>query len=435
MKKILFVGSRILNMPHAAGITVRSIFDGIDPEYVLGLEWGEKNEKGKMSSIKTYRLEYKYMSLARIIDNPFFKSTSHKIKKLEIPNNSASSKTEKKKTSQTLLQNLRQWIALAPSRSRVMIRKRELNKIKEFSPQVIYTVGETITNLDLSYRLSILLNIPIVIHFMDNWKHSIEWSDNPLLKKYQKKLTQYCNMCYSRSSECIAIGERMAETYENETGIKHGVIMNSIDTQAFFCPPQNDKDVIRFTYAGGLHLGRDIALYTIGECIESLNMKADKELRFDIYTTNDNIYLYKEKFANLKQTHLIPAVSHDYITQIYQNSDVLVHVESDDLKSNEFFKYSVSTKISEYLATGKTILFYGPKDIYLYIFLSKNHLAYTVSNTDEIKSTILSIIYKKDNIYSSNAVQYAENHFDKKVAYNRFVDIIEHASLPEHNRV
>ena len=430
MKKILFVGSRILNMPHAAGITVRSIFDGIDPEYVLGLEWGEKNEKGKLSSIKTYRLEYKYMSLARIIDNPFFKSASHKIKKIEIPNNSASSKTEKKETSQTLLQNLRQWIALAPSRSKVMIRKGELNKIKEFSPQVIYTVGETITNLDLSYKLSILLNIPIVIHFMDNWKHSIEWNDNPLLKKYQKNLTQYCNMCYLRSTECIAIGERMAETYESETGIKHGVIMNSIDTQIFYCHSQNDKDVIKFTYAGGLHLGRDNALYTIGEYIESLYMKDSIKVEFDIYTTNDNIYLYKEKFKNLKQTHLIPAVPHDDIIKVYQDSDVLVHVESDELKSNEFFKYSVSTKISEYLATGKTILFYGPKDIYLYDFLYSNCLAYTVSNADEIERTIKSIIYKRDNQYENNAVQYAKTHFDKKVAFSRFVDIIEHASLP-----
>ena len=277
MKKILIVGAGIIDKPHAAGITVRSILEGVDPKNVMGLDWRESASKVTQTSIKIQKLSYGFLSLGRILDSSRMKKASRTIKKTDTEAISNAAKKGHPNTIHRIIRNLRQWVALIPARSKIRINKKDMKEINDFNPKVIYTVGESVASLRLAYFLSKKLNIPIVIHFMDNWKHSIEWAANPLLKGYQRQLTHYCDLCYTRTTICIAIGDRMAEAYEKETGVKHVVIMNSIDTQAFYCPPRVGDGVTRFVYAGGLHLGRDQALQTIGECIETICNQENKE--------------------------------------------------------------------------------------------------------------------------------------------------------------
>lgn len=433
MKNILIVGAGIIDKPHAAGITVRSIFDGIDPKHVMGLDWRESASNMTQTSIKVLSLSYGPFSPARILDSSRMKKASRTIKKTETVSTADSTQKDYQSVTRSIIRDLRQWVALIPARSKIRIGKKEMKEIKSFDPKVIYTVGESVASLRLTYTLSKELNIPIVIHFMDNWKHSIEWAANPLLKGYQRQLSHYCDLCCTRTTDCIAIGDRMAEAYERETGIRHTVIMNSIDTEAFYCTPRENDSITRFVYAGGLHLGRDQALRTIGECIETVCNQENKKAEFLIYTSEDNIDFFSKQFDHLQYTHFHPAVPHNQIHDIYQHADVLIHVESSALYNNNFFKYSVSTKVSEYLATGRAFLFFGPSDIYLFDFLNRNRLAYTASNKEEAKKVINELISRTPNQYAQNARKYAQDHFDLSTARQRFSEVIEKVTLPKQS--
>ena len=79
---------------------------------------------------------------------------------------------------------------------------------------------------------------------------------------------------------------------------------------------------------------------------------------------------------------------HDKIHEVYEKADILVHTEVENPTGNRFFKYSISTKIPEYLATGKNILFYGPKDIGLYQYLQTNNVASCASNINELSDAV-----------------------------------------------
>lgn len=425
MKKILIVGSGILTQNDAAGITLRSIFDGIDANYLMGITWGNTDHSAQKSPIKTINMSYSALSAGQILDHSCFKSVSRKMKKAEVSTSACKEHHYEHSALRSAIKNIRQWVALLPASSNIKISKKVLADIKDFFPQVIYTVGETVTALRLAYQLSTMLKIPIVIHFMDNWKHSIEWASNPLLKSYQKRLSKYCDLCYSRTTECIAIGDKMAETYEKESGVKHSVVMNSIDTKAFRCEPKSQDETTHFLYAGGLHLGRDQMLHDIGVCIDRACAETGHRAEFSIYTSVDNITFFENRFKDLKHTKLIPAVPHDQVCELYKSADVLVHAESSTLDNNDFFKYSVSTKISEYLATGRPFLFWGPKDIYLFDFLRENNLAYTASCIEEAQEIICSMMCECKNKYSDNAVWYAADNFDIAVARERFHQVID----------
>lgn len=222
----------------------------------------------------------------------------------------------------------------------------------------------------------------------------------------------------------------MADVYQAETGIPHSVIMNSVDVAAFKCEPRAREGALRFVYAGGLHLGRERALKTIGECIDRVCEETGEQIDFTLYTSQENIDVYGEQFAHLANTRVVRAVPHEQIIAVYRQADILVHVESAELESNEFFKYSVSTKISEYLATGRPILFFGPKNISLFGFLADNQLAYTVSDAHELKQVITRMLKGMENDDSLNAQKYAEQHFDLSVARKRFEEVIDSVTLP-----
>ncbi len=429
MKKILIIGADMLDHNDAAGITLRSIFEEIDAGSLMGITWGNRASSVQCIPLKVVHLSYSELSVGRMLDQPFFKKVSKKMKKTEVSDQANNKHENEHITARQIKKNVRQWMALSLARSKVKITQKDFITIKAFEPQVIYTFGETVASLDLSYRLSKELNIPIVIHFMDNWKNSIEWASNPLLTRYQKKLGYYCDLCYSRSTECIAIGERMADAYMKESGVKHSVIMNSIDTSSYYCEPKASVGKVQFLYAGGLHLGRDEALREIGKCIDYACRETGKQAEFLIYTSEDNIALYADEFKSLGHTKLVTAVPHDRIRELYRSADVLVHVESSALTSNEFFKYSVSTKISEYLATGRPFLFWGPKGIYLLDLLRKNKLAYTASCIEEAQHIVFKMMNECHNEYSENAVEYAESNFDIAVAQERFCQVIDNVHI------
>lgn len=431
MKRILIIGANVLNMQNAAGITLRSVFDQIDPQCLMGVAWGDMRADTEQGTLNIRKLHYRNFSLGQLLDNPKLKKASRRIKKAE-QSYAVNTDNATKPMSGVFraVKCLREWIALAPSRAAVAVSAEDMNALKAFSPDVIYTVGESISALDLSYRLSIALDIPIVIHFMDNWKHHIEWAENPLLKRYQKRLKQKCDLCYERSTACIAVSQGMADVYTEETGVAHNVVMNSIDTEAFHLPAKAASDEIHFVYAGGLHLGRHAALLMIGEHIDRICDETGAKASFSIYTSKENLDLHAGDFANLKHTVLHSAVPHDQIMKVYAQADILIHAESNENRNNDFFKYSVSTKMSEYLASGRTVMFFGPENIYLYDFLKDNDLAYTAASEADADRLLRIFIAGRYENLADKAYAYARDHFDVNVAVKAFCDTIEHVSIP-----
>lgn len=434
MKRVLIVGAGIIEKQNAAGITLKSIFSEFDSKSLMGLDWGSVEDSANQTLMPIRHLTFSFFSFGRLLTKDCFKKISHRMKKEEAPSAVSKERTHDPSNWRIFVKRLRQWIALLPASSKVHLSKEDVARIKAFAPQVIYTVGETVTALRLAYVISKKLEIPIVIHFMDNWKHSVEWASNPLLKGYQRRLSKYCDLCCSRSTNCITIGDRMAEIYQQETGIPHSVIMNSVDVSAFSCESRESDGTLRFVYAGGLHLGREQALRAIGECIDCICEETGSQADFSIYTSSENIETHSEQFSHLKNTRICNAVPHEQIIEVYKQSDILVHVESSELESNEFFKYSVSTKISEYLATGRTILFFGPKNISLFGFLAQNKLAYTVSDDHELTEVISAMFNGMKNEFSQNARKYAEKHFDISVARKRFEAVIDSVDLPDSTK-
>lgn len=423
MKRVLIVNSNSVNIGNATGITLQSVFERLNPDELMEIYWSKSGYLNGNVKLKSIALEYAPLSLAALIANPNGKKISKSVK------STSEQGAHSGGAARTVLKYLRQLAVLQADLSRVKLTKRDFDEIKAFNPEVIYTLGGGVASLKTAYLLSVKLDIPIVIHFMDNWRHCIQWEDNPLLGHYKRKLKKYCDLCYTRSTECIAISPEMAGVYTKETGIKHSVLMNSINVDEFYSEPRLKDGVLRFVYAGGLHLGREKGLYELAKAIHKAAENKGISAEFAIYTSSENIESYKDVFKEFSEVKLVKAVPHSEIKAVLASADFLVHTESNALVNNNFFKYSVSTKIPEYLSSGRPVLFYGPSDIYLYKFLKESETAVTADNEEMLLKAIKDMIDGKYDALSAKAVNYAEENFDVSATGNTFCNVINNAKI------
>lgn len=365
--RVLIVNAQSIYKKNATGITLQSIWSEWDADCLLEIYsdpmvMDESNHKFKSYCISPN-------NVIRLARGRVAQSINSNIK----------ATNTQQRSNNKIKSYLRQFAVCELDSLAVKLDESTIEAIRVFQPQAIYTLGASVSILRLVNKLSVQLNIPVIMHFMDNWAEHIQWEDNPLLSLYKSSLKKKMLACIKRCKLVVTISSSMAEAYHEKFQKETLVLMNTVDISRFKGLTSKDTGVIHFVYAGGLHLDRWKALREIALSIQQTNGKGI----LDIFTSKDNIELYRSGFETLPVA-FYEAVPHERIDEVYQKADVLVHteIESENLKG--FFKYSISTKIPEYLATGKPILFYGPRDMKLFEYLLQNQVALTAGTKEEL---------------------------------------------------
>lgn len=386
--KVLIVNATALNSNKAESITMRSVFSEWPKERLMELAFEtEGASKVEDFGIFSYIVPLWYAPVRFIGNLRFFKGLNKKIKENEtlVVENKSSSDAK------NILRMLRQWLALTITNSRCFIPADAKRAIRKFKPDVIYTISGGLEITRIVNRIAKKFNIPIVPHFMDNWQDSLEWNDNSLLLLYKHSLNKAVQEMYKHSYCALAISKRMAEVYEKRWHIPHHYLMNSVNTRAFMCYDKKmDKNSL-FVYAGGLHLGRWKALNEIGMLIDRYNEEKSLSCVFVLYCPNIDRAQYINKIT-AKCINFHSPVSHEEIHNIYANADVLVHAETRQFQDNSYVKYSLSTKLPEYLASNRPFLFYGPENIYITQFLLENDACFVGTDIQTLNIALNSLL-------------------------------------------
>jgi hypothetical protein len=99
-------------------------------------------------------------------------------------------------------------------------------------------------------------------------------------------------------------------------------------------------------------------LADLAENIVVYNNKQSKiRFQLEIYTQTAVTKEMKNLLHDSKQVFLLGKVSMEELDLIYDKSDILLHVESFDLKQKLITRLSFSTKIIDLVHSGRTLLF------------------------------------------------------------------------------
>jgi len=287
--------------------------------------------------------------------------------------------------------------ALASSRAVRLVRNAVLKPIlargipsvdpwlREFGPDLIFFCGGDATYLyPLVEKIADDFDTPIVFYITDDYVLPSP-SDGPLARLSKSIVRSNLVRLCARSALTLTIGQKMTDVYSARLGINSRPLMNlvSVPEARLSVVARAPTDRVVLCYAGGLHLQRWKVLAQIGA---SLDRNAARGVcgELHIYTATPLSRRMSRELSRHTSITLHESASPSVLATIYEGADLLVHVESFRVRDRASTFLSVSTKIPEYLAAGRSILAVGPPEVASIEYLAKTGSAFVCGSLEDV---------------------------------------------------
>lgn len=289
------------------------------------------------------------------------------------------------------------------------------NWIKTLDLDLIFFVGGgSGFSHDIALYCSKLTDKPLATYFTD------DYLIYPQKKSLFDSIQRYRMKCFYKrtvnfSSILFCIGETMSKEYSAYFNKQFHSIMNLVTVQQY--EPYKENSPLIISYFGGLHLNR-------WKMILRLSTLINKKACINIYSVNHP----SKNVLDLFQKHNINfkgSLEENQLKKEMLSSDILLHVESDDPKNKSLTKLSISTKIPEYLITGRVVIGFGPEDVASIKLLKDNKIGIVLSSNEsdislsEKLHLILSDFDYRKNIGEKGYI-YAVTNFNKDLIAKNF---------------
>lgn len=307
--------------------------------------------------------------------------------------------------------------------------KRLNSWVDRFQPDCIFLVcGNNCFPIDLVRRISKEKNIPVHIYITDDYVlsgKSVGW-----LSGYQNaRLVSRYVLLLKEAKDVFVISDYMALAYLDVFRRECKTLINcSLVSPYLECADSAiTKDVLVMTYAGGLHLGRAAALVELANMVNIIADEKGLRVRLDVYSSGGLTERIKNSLV-MSGVNYCGSLSWDELQLRLAVSDFLLHIESFAPEYINKTRYSLSTKIPEYLSTGKCVIAFGPEEVASIKFIRDNCLGAVIHDVYAEGRAVLSDVLSHEEIrqdFGRRAESYARKWFSREVAQNKLSDGLE----------
>lgn len=223
---------------------------------------------------------------------------------------------------------------------------------------------------------------PVVSYLADDNYTFKAVSKNPLSLIHRAWLRKYVRYIVKNSEKLLVIAPKQKEEYDRIFGVNSEVLTKGIDFSQFPYEKKELCDPVKMVYTGKLIIGRWKSLAKIAEALGDINKDGTK-IELDIYTT-DSLTAEQSKALNRNGCQVKGALTLSEVHQVQKQAAILVFVESLDKKFKNAARLSFSTKITDYLKSGKCIFAIGDKEIAPIDYFNRFDSALTATTYGEI---------------------------------------------------
>lgn len=301
-------------------------------------------------------------------------------------------------------------------------RNKELDLfIKEFKPDFIYCNASSPRMFRLCEQYSKKLNVPFVPHIMDDWPYVLGTStklSKPLNRYYKRHLSSL----FSRCHVVFCISEYMCEEYRKRYGNFNFIsLMHSVNEIKSEDNSQNSEEKI-IIYAGSLYLERNETIMKLAGALTELKLEG---YVIEVYAPQEQWDELKEKFAAFPIIRYGGFVSQDVLEKRIAAAWALTLVESLDEEMLDYTRFSMSTKVPEYLASGKPILVIGHGLQGSIKYIKDNKAGYVATSEEDLPQMVEDFVKLKDfDEIKHNAKQLFEENHKKESQQKMFYNIV-----------
>ncbi len=255
--------------------------------------------------------------------------------------------------------------------------------VAEFDPEIIFFCGGDANYLYLPVLgLANSTTAPLVFYVTDDYAlpdTAASWPER-VKRAWTRRLL---GRAMTASSLVLTIGEAMSDVYTELYGVRSEHLMNLVDLPADI--PNSfgisDTDAV-ISYVGGLHLNRWRVLLRVADSLQRISERFGQEARLAVYAAEVPPEA-AGAFSIHPRIEYCGSVPSNEVPDVLASSRALLHVESFDSDARRATRLSVSTKIPEYLSSGRCVVAVGPPEVASIRYLADAGAAFVVSDEDD----------------------------------------------------
>lgn len=248
------------------------------------------------------------------------------------------------------------------------------------------------------------------------------------LRKVVKNLAENCN-------EMFTITKIEAEETDHLFGTHSVVLTKGIDYSRLYFKEIKPNIPIKMVYTGNLLIGRASSLVAISETLKKINRERQL-VTLDIYSPTV-LSAGIMKSLNSNGCYFRGRLPKDQVAEIQRNADIVVFVESLEVRHRFDARLSFSTKLTDYFASGKCIFAIGDKSIAPIRYLQENDAAIIATDYLEIEKQLTRLLTTENLIceYGRKAFECGKRNHEESAVKRVFIDTIIRAKKGDNSEI
>jgi hypothetical protein len=196
----------------------------------------------------------------------------------------------------------------------------------------------------------------LVLYVMDDWQGHHECHHLPYTRWRRRLLSEIIH----RANVRYAVSREMAAHYEESFGKTWIVVHNGVRADRLSNGTSVTSEPRQVLLAGDVNVFRFDAVIAFAGAIERHNQRHGKSIEFSVM--GEVAEQHRPALSALKAVRMLNRRSHTQCLDAMKTADLLYLPLAFGDKSARISRYSMPTKLPEYLATGKSVFFHAPKD-------------------------------------------------------------------------
>lgn len=258
------------------------------------------------------------------------------------------------------------------------------NWLEEFKPNCIaLSFSNDFFPLEIALYVSKKFNIPIVPIIGDDYYFDDRLSISPFYYIYRKKYKAIVKQIFSRGKIGIYISDKIKNKYcEFFNSLGETIYLSTnMQYRKAFTPINATNPII--SYFGNVQCDRYKSIIELSKIFQKVNPK----FRINVYSGDCNNRI-KRKFLKNEGIVFHGKISYEEVVSKMRNTDILLLVEGFTRKNILLTKYSLSTKVTDSLASGCNLLAYGSAECGMIDYLIHENACLTCLSKETAASKI-----------------------------------------------
>lgn len=398
MKKLLIISNNVLSENNNNGKTILSFIEGLD-------------------NVKTYQL-YFSGEIPRVKGYNYYQiSDKHIIKGLVNPRNRGTIYTSLpmiKEDDYSIRNKIGRNIFTLVLRDLLWFQKWNSPKLRNWlndikPDSVFFVAGDSLFTYPICSYIVKLFNSRLTVYVTDDYIMPRENED--FLNRIRRRTLKLALGKILSISDCFyTISMPMKKDYDRLFKVDSQIAVNMVTDIKHENTHENDDIIL--TYTGSFYYGRDNVLSELAEVIDEYNkLDGVRKAQLQLYS-NSTPNEYTLSKININESSVYKgSLNRDQVIEQLNNSDALVFAESFENSEFEKVRYSLSTKVPEYMSVGKPIIAIGPINAGSIDYLKD--VSIIIDDPLKMKSTVTSFLSNYDDYRSYGELarrKYLINH-------------------------